>query len=70
MISPSLGNATPTELMRGNNRTWWLLYYDELADREDYQLSLVDEQDIDGYYNCAHAVRRCDRDTIAEIEAF
>lgn len=56
--------------VRGNNRAWASLYYDELVDRAAYQLSYVGEAGIDGFYNCAQAVRDLDAATMEAIETF
>ncbi len=59
-----------TRLIHGNNATWWQLYYDEVVNLADCQLAFVHEAGVDGYYNCAHAVRRSDAATIETIERF
>lgn len=58
-----------TKAIRGNNNVWYLLYYDELLQKQDYQLSYMENADL-GFYNCAHAVRFDKPDDIDDIESF
>ncbi len=56
-------------LIRANNALWAAMYYDELVDTSDYQLTFMAGADA-GYYNCAQAVSRADDDVVSAIEAF
>jgi len=56
-------------LIRANNAVWAALYYDELVDTSDYQLTFMEGADA-GYYNCAQAVSRADDDVVSAIESF
>lgn len=56
-------------LIRGNNRTWSLMYYDEVLEREHYQLTYLKEADFD-YYNAAHTLTPQAMAELSEIEAY
>lgn len=56
-------------LIRGNNIIWSLLYYDELIQHQDYQLSYFKHANED-YYNCAHAVAALSKSNLRAIEEF
>lgn len=57
------------DLIRANNAAWAAMYYDELVDTPDYQLTFMAEADA-GYYSCAQAVSRCSPEILSTIEAF
>lgn len=57
------------ELIRANNQLWRLLYYDELIETAEYQLSYLEEADAP-FYNCAHAVTGWDGRIAAAIHGF
>lgn len=56
-------------LIRGNNRFWFFLYYDELIEHKDYQLTYCAAAD-EPYYNCAQAVSKLDEKALSDIEDF
>jgi hypothetical protein len=56
-------------LIRGNNAVWYLMYYDELVETPQWQLTFLREADA-GFYNCAHAVTRLDDADRERVEAF
>ncbi|MCC6746177.1 MAG: hypothetical protein IT371_00875 [Deltaproteobacteria bacterium] len=55
--------------IRANNRVWYLLYYDELVERPECQLTLLRGADWN-YYNCAQAICRVTPKLLDEVEAF
>ncbi|WP_437953458.1 GNAT family N-acetyltransferase [Sorangium sp. So ce296] len=62
-------SASIHRLVRANNAVWAAMYYDELVDTDDYQLTYMADADA-GYYNCAQAVSRSGPDVLAAVEAF
>lgn len=57
------------DAIRGNNKIWFLMYYDELVDSPYYQLTFLQNADLP-FYNCAHALNKLSPEIIKEIEQF
>ena len=56
-------------VIRNANRIWQMMYYDELIEKREYQLSLVYNADRD-YYNCAHDVNNLNAKNLLKIQKY
>ena len=59
-------NSLLGQLLRANNRVWSSLYYDELVETNDYQLTFMAGADA-GFYSCAQVVSRDDDDLLSLV---
>ncbi len=55
------------DMIRANNQVWTLLYYDEVIEEKDYQLTFFKNADK-LFYNAAQAISYLDENTIEKIK--
>ncbi|MFH1832207.1 MAG: GNAT family N-acetyltransferase [bacterium] len=58
-----------SDLFRASNKFWHALYYDELVDSKEYQISHLKNADR-LYFNCAHALNTIDGAILDDIENY
>lgn len=64
-----LNNNSIHEAIRANNLVYELMYYNELINEPNYQLTWMEEADL-AYYNCAQAIDRFSPQLVKEVEDF
>lgn len=55
------------QIIRASNQVWNSMYYDNLMDCKDYQVSITKKADR-LYFNCAHVMSKDDETTFSKIE--
>ncbi len=57
------------KILRASNKVWNAMYYDELVETQEYQISYLKDADR-LYFNCAHALITSDDQTLNLIETY